>query len=416
MFYSNDAKLLIELTGVGGKLKLVRLNKPVGSDIGLEFDSFLMDVQRSCSNKCIFCFIDQLPRGMRKTLYYKDDDVRLSFLQGNYVTLTNLSQSDIERIIKLRISPVNVSVHTLDPGLRSFMLGTSRAVEGIDALRVLAGAGITLNCQIVCCPGVNDGENLSKTLSGFMALGHAINSVSIVPVGLTKHRQNLASIPPVHRELALEIIRQVSYFGQKCLRQRGSRVFFCADELYIKAGLKLPPHEYYEDYPQLENGVGMMRLFITEFEQALGQITNSLKPDSENSGLTRRFASRQDGSFKDSAFSVVTGTAAYEYLTNLLYISTDCCDRINGKVYAIRNDFFGDSVTVAGLVTGGDIITQLKGLDLGDKLLIPQNMLRHGDDVFLDDVTVSDVSSALGLPVSVVKPDGAGFLRAILEE
>jgi len=414
-FFSYEKRLMIELTGADGKLKLVRLNKPEGADIGLEFDSFLMDAQRACSNKCIFCFIDQLPRGMRKSLYYKDDDVRLSFLQGNYVTLTNLSKSDIERIVKMRISPVNVSVHTLDPELRGFMLGTPSATAGIDALKVLAKAGITLNCQIVCCPGINDGDDLSRTLSGLIALGPAINSVSLVPVGLTKHRKGLEQINPVSREQALEIIRQARYFGEKCLRMRGSRVFYCADELHIIAGLKLPPHEHYEEYPQLENGVGMMRLFITEFEEELRQNKNHKPQITNHKPHNTNNRARITKIPPNSSFSVATGAAAYEYLTNLLNFSTNCCDRINGKVYAIRNDFFGESVTVSGLVTGGDIIAQLKGRDLGGRLLIPQNMLRHGDDVFLDDVTVAEVSEALGVPVRVVRQDGGEFYRAIHE-
>jgi len=414
-FLTYDALLMLELTGANGKLKLVRLSKPEGAEVGLVFDTFLMDEQRSCSNKCIFCFIDQLPRGMRDTLYYKDDDVRLSFLQGNYITLSNLSDKDIERIIKLRISPVNVSVHTLDPELRSYMMGNKKAAAGVTALKALADAGITLNCQIVCCPGVNDGANLSATLRGFVALGPAINSVSIVPVGLTKHREGLAQLRPFDKELSLKTVRQVGYIGEKCLKQRGSRVFYCADELYITAGLKLPPHEHYEDYPQLENGVGMMRLFIQQFAKQAKQMDRPLAWPVENVVI----AASEPQSHAHNAlpqFSIVTGAAAFKYLTNLLKIFTNNCDRMIGRVYAIRNDFFGDSVTVSGLITGRDIIAQLRGHDLGERLLIPENMLRHGDDVFLDDVTVSDVSEALGVPVRVVRQDGADLYRAIVSE
>jgi len=394
-YRSYNARLLIELIGADGKIKLVRIHKPEGADIGLEFETFLMDRERSCANKCIFCFIDQLPEGMRETLYYKDDDVRLSFFQGNYITLTNLSRYDIERIIKLRISPLNISIHTLDPELRNFMLGTKRGAAGIEVLKVFAGAGIVLNCQIVCCPGINDGEELMRTVEGLYALGPCINSVSIVPVGLTKHRENLAELHPFDRERSVKTIRMIEGFGEKCLKERGSRVFFCADELYIKAGLKLPPHKFYEEYPQLENGVGMMRLFITEFLGEFG-IRNS------------------EFGIINPGFSVVTGYAARKYLTKLLKIVSKKCDRVCGKVYAIRNDFFGDGVTVSGLITGGDIITQLKGSELGSRLLIPQNMLRYGDDVFLDDVTVTEVTKALGVPIRVVRQDGADFIRAIL--
>ena len=423
-YRSYDARLLIELTDANGGLKLVRLRKPEGADIGLEFETSLMDKERSCANKCIFCFIDQLPKGMRKTLYYKDDDVRLSFFQGNYVTLTNLSRRDLTRIVKLRISPINVSVHTLDPELRAYMLGTRNGAAGVSALKTLAGAGITLNCQIVCCPGINDGAELQRTISGLYALGPGINSVSVVPVGLTKHREGLAALAPFDRELAIETVRQVEDYGEKCLEKRGSRVFFCADEMYMKAGLKLPRHSFYETYPQLENGVGMMRLLITEFEEelritALHDAKNAVtatsgedyKPPSPASFGAGNFAS----GISHPAFSVATGTAASKYLTKLLKIVSKRYGKMLGKAYPIRNDFFGDSVTVSGLVTGGDIIAQLKGRELGLRLLIPQNMLRHGDDVFLDNVSVAQVSEALGVPVRVVGRSGADLLHAILE-
>ena len=398
-YLSYDNRLLLELTDPGGKIKLVRLKKPEGADLGLEFDAFLMDKQRSCANKCIFCFIDQLPAGMRPTLYHKDDDLRLSFFQGNYVTLTNLSQQDIERIVRLRVSPINVSIHTLNPRLRAYMLGTRNGDAGISAFRTLADAKIMLNCQIVCCPGINDGAELSRTIEGLMELGGCINSVSVVPVGLTKHRQGLLPIRAFSRGLAFKTVRQVGKYGEICLNRRGSRVFFCADELYIKAGLKLPPHRYYEEYPQLENGVGMMRLFISEFECAK-RIEN---PEERSMRLA-------NGDPKP--FSIATGVAASKYLTNLLKTATEKYGNINGMVHAVRNRFFGDGVTVSGLITGGDIIAQLKNRDLGSRLLIPQNMLRNGENVFLDDVTVVEVSETLGLPIRVVKQDGADLLCA----
>jgi len=401
-YYSYESHLLLEFVSPEGKVKLIRLCKPEGADPGIGYESFLMDKERSCANKCIFCFIDQLPGGMRESLYYKDDDVRLSFLQGNYVTLTNLSRDDIKRIIRLRISPVNVSVHTLDPRLRSFMLGREQLRDrtgGIKAFKALAKAGITLNCQIVCCPGINDGWELSKTIEDLLELGPGIKSVSIVPVGLTKHRHGLADIKPFDKKLALQTVKQVEHYGKKCIKTRGSRVFYCADELYMLAELDLPENEFYEDYPQLENGVGMMRLFITEFEKALEK--NSLSFDTvSNSG-------------EPVMYSIVTGTLAYKYLTNILKKLTGIYDTISVKVYAIRNDFFGESVTVSGLVTGCDIIAQLKDKELGSKLLIPQNMLRAGEEIFLDDVTIQDLSGALGVPVKIVKPDGADLIYAL---
>jgi len=411
-FHSCDSRLLLELRGTDGKIKLIKLSKPEGADIGLEFESYLMDKERSCANKCIFCFIDQLPGGMRDTLYYKDDDVRLSFLHGNYITLTNLSRKDIERIIKLRISPVNVSVHTLDPKLRAYMLGNKKGGEGIAVLEALVNAGITVNCQIVCCPGINDGPELSKTIERFIELGGGVNSVSIVPVGLTKHRQGLAALRPFDKTLALQTIRLAEHYGSKCIRSRASRVFFCADELYMLAELELPPHEYYEDYPQLENGVGMMRLFITEFENELSKMVSS--PCLTDSRLAQNSEPSHCFPSTPSRISIATGTLAQPFLTKLLKTAADKYGTIIGEVYAVKNDFFGESVTVSGLITGGDVINQLKGKELGTKLLIPQNMLRHGEEVFLDNVTVPELSNALGVPIRVVKQSGTEFLLAIL--
>ncbi|MCL2366843.1 MAG: DUF512 domain-containing protein [Oscillospiraceae bacterium] len=397
-FRAYDDELFLELTGSSGKLKLCRLRKPEGEDLGLVFENALMDKERSCANNCIFCFIDQNPEGMRNTIYYKDDDVRLSFLQGNYVTLTNLSHRDVARIIKFRISPINVSIHTLDPELRSFMLGNKRGERGIEILKELAQAGIMLNCQIVCCPGVNDGEMLSKTIRGLMAQGASIHSVSVVPVGLTKHRAGLAELRAVACADARKIIRTVEYFNAMCVKARGTGVFFCADELYIKAGYDLPSDAYYEGYPQLENGVGMMRSFVSEFEEALLAL--------------KGHELRAKGQVEP--FSVATGVLAEKYLTNILKLASTKCDRISGSVHAIRNDFYGESVTVSGLVTGGDLIAQLKNSKLGSRLLVPKNMLRHGDEIFLDDITVSDVSNVLNIPIRIVQQDGADLLQAFL--
>jgi len=394
MYFSNDEELLLELQSPNNKIKLVSITKPENLDLGLEFESFLMDQQRSCANKCIFCFIDQLPKGMRDTLYYKDDDVRLSFLQGNYVTLTNLSFKDIDRIIELRISPINVSVHSLDPKLRAFMMGNRRAAVGVKLLKKLARAGITLNCQIVCCPGINDGEKLSETIEAFINLGKNVNSVSIVPVGLTKHRQGLPKLRSFDKSLALQTIKIVESYGDGCFAKRGSRVFFCADELYMMAGMELPQHEFYEDYPQFENGVGMMRLLITEFEE---EMKNFTEPNVSG----------------NNTFSIVTGQAAYNYLAKLIKTATEKYGTITGKVYSVRNEFFGENVTVSGLLTGRDILAQLRGEDLGSRLLIPKNMLRYGENVFLDDMTISELSSALEVEVCAVEQNGAELFKAL---
>jgi NifB/MoaA-like Fe-S oxidoreductase len=302
------------------------------------------------------------------------------------------------------------------------MLGIKNGADGINTLRELAAAGIILNCQIVCCPGVNDGAELQKTMEGLCMLGAGVNSVSVVPVGLTAHRRGLAELRPFDSELALSTVRMVESFGEKCRKDCGSSMFFCADELYLKAGVGLPPDSFYEDYPQLENGVGMMRLLITEFEEAIARDGLGIGGREQGAGSRAQGAGSREREVGNGGrgvrgcepFSVVTGVAAFEYLTNLLKTAMEKYDNITGKVYAVENRFFGESVTVSGLVTGGDIISRLKGCDLGSRILIPQNMLRRGDDVFLDDVTVSELSESLGVAVRVVRQDGADLLNAFL--
>ena len=392
LYYSYDKKLMLELLSGNGKVKKVRLSKKEGADAGLEFESYLMDNPRACCNKCVFCFVDQLPRGMRPTLYFKDDDARLSFLQGNYITLTNLSEKEVQRIIDLKISPINVSVHSTDEEVRSYLLGTKRGGAGLRSLKRLAEAKITLHCQIVCCPGINDGENLMQTMRDLTDMFPPVQSVSIVPVGLTRHREGLEKLRPFDKVGAEKLIADVTAFGDECLEKFGTRIFFCADELYISAGCELPRDEFYEDCPQLENGVGMMRLLITEFENELRE---PIQPDGRE-------------------FSVATGVAAANYLTNLLYIANKKCDIIKGNVFGIRNKFFGETINVAGLLTGGDIISQLSGKNLGSRLLIARNMLRQGENVFLDDITVEELSEKLGVPIRVVEQDGSDLLHAFL--
>ena len=395
MFFSYEKRLFLELINSSGKLKFVKITKAEGADIGLEFETYLMDAERSCANKCIFCFIDQLPKGMRESLYYKDDDVRMSFLQGNYVTLTNLQKLDLQRIIKLRISPINVSVHSTDPGLRSMMLGNKSKICGIEALKELAKAEITLNCQIVCCPGINDGVELEKTIKDIIDLGKCVNSVSVVPVGLTKYRDDLPKLHSFDKKNAFATVKQVDKFGESCVKNYGKRIFYCADELYQIAGLPLPGYEYYDEFYQLENGVGMMRLFISEFIDELKSMpkVKSYEP-----------------------FAIITGKSAADELTNLLKIVQKKYDNIIGDVLTIRNDFFGDTVTVSGLVTAGDIISQYKENDhiTARHILIPRNMLRAGEDVFLDDITVKQLAEELDVSVRIVAQDGADFLRAVL--
>ena len=393
-FYAYDSRLSVRLRRPDGSEHEVTVHKPEGGDLGLEFESYLMDTPRSCANNCVFCFIDQLPKGMRKTMYFKDDDARLSFLLGNYITLTNLSKREIERIIALHISPINVSVHTTNPELRRKMLQNPRAGESIETMRRFARAGIVMNCQIVCCPGLNDGEELLRSMRELEEMYPGVHSVSIVPVGLTRFREGLYPLTPYTRDLAAETIDMVTAFGDECLKRHGTRIFFCGDELYIKAERELPPDEFYEEHTQLENGVGMIRLLETEFRSAL---MLSEEPD----GLP---------------FSIATGVSAAPYFEKLLGMAKEKYGTIKGQVYAIENDFFGRSINVTGLITGQDLIRQLKGKDLGQRLLISQNMLRREEMDFLDDVPLEQASKELGVPICPVEQDGFALWDAMAGE
>lgn len=393
-FFAYDSRLKVLLRRPDGSEYEVTVHKSEGGDLGLEFESYLMDAPRSCANNCVFCFIDQLPKGMRKTMYFKDDDARLSFLLGNYITLTNLSKREIGRIIALHISPINISVHTTNPELRCRMLQNPRAGESIEIMRRFAQAGIVMNCQIVCCPGLNDGEELLRSMRELEEMYPGVHSVSIVPVGLTRYREGLYPLTPFTEELAGETIDMVTAFGDECLKRHGTRIFFCGDELYIKARRELPPDEFYEEHTQLENGVGMIRLLETEFRSAL---MLSDAPD----GLP---------------FSIATGVSAAPYFEKLLGMAKEKYGTINGKVYPIENDFFGRSINVTGLITGRDLIHQLRGRDLGQRLLISQNMLRREEMDFLDDVTLEQASRELGVPIYPIEQDGFALWDAIAGE
>ncbi len=391
-YYCESARLLLEFRREGS-VRRKRLRKEESEPLGLDFESYLMDRPRACANHCLFCFIDQLPEGMRETLYFKDDDARLSFLQGNYITLTNLSAREQQRIMDLRISPINVSVQATDPEVRRRLLGNPRAGDCYEIMRRFAERHIQMDCQIVVCPGINDGEVLQRTMEDLAALYPQVSSVSVVPVGLTRHRRGLPELTPVDAVLAGEIIGRVDAFGDACLQKLGSRIFACGDELYRKAGREVPDWDYYEGFPQFENGVGMLRSLEDEFTEALAE-----KPEAPDA----------------SPFAVATGGAAYPLFQKLLQLLADSCYSVEGRLYGIRNDFFGESVNVAGLLTGQDLIAQLRGKDLGERLLISVSMLRYGGDVFLDDTPLSAVSEALGVPVLPVANDGGAVLRAFL--
>ena len=393
-FYAYDRALDVRLRRPDGTEYELTVHKPEGGDLGLDFESYLMDSPRSCANACIFCFIDQLPPGMRPTMYFKDDDARLSFLLGNYITLTNLSKREIERIIALHISPINVSVHTTNPELRCRMLKNKRAGETIDTMRRFAAAGIVMNCQIVCCPGWNDGEELMRTMRELEEMYPGVHSVSIVPVGLTKFREGLEKLTPFTPEHAAETLDMVTDFGDECLKKHGTRIFFCGDEMYLLAGRELPEDEFYEEHTQLENGVGMLRLLETEFQSALKL---SDEPDCV-------------------PFAIATGVSAAPYFQRLLDLAKEKYPKLDGRVYAIVNDFFGHSINVTGLITGQDLIAQLKGRDIGRRLLISQNMLRRQEMDFLDDITLREASRALGVPIYPVEQDGFALWDAMAGE
>ena len=380
-----------------GKFKKFHISKEEYDDIGLDFETPLMDKKHTCLNKCVFCFIDQLPKGMRSSLYFKDDDSRLSFLHGNYITLTNLHDKDIQRIIDMHISPVNISVHTTNPELRVKMMKNKRSGEVLQYLKRLADAGISLCCQIVLCKGLNDGAELDRTMCDLEALAPAMQSTSIVPAGLTKFRDGLYELEPFTPEECASVIKQINDFGDMCLVKHGSRLFYPADELYVKAGLPLPPDEFYEDYAQIQNGVGM----ITDMKQ-------SVLSELEDTETYEPYLSVK------RHVSVATGYAAEAHMKEIAEILMGHFKGLKISVYPIKNNFFGDNITVSGLLTGKDITEQLTGCELGDALLIPAVCLRAEGDVLLDDISPADISQRLGVPVAPADSDARKFISAIL--
>ena len=376
----------------GPELFDVTIKKDEYEDIGLNFETYLMDKQHECKNKCIFCFIDQNPCGMRDTIYFKDDDSRMTFLSGSYITLTNLSQKDVDRIIKMHISPINVSVHTTDPDLRVSMMKNKNAGAVLSYLDDFSRAGIKMNFQIVLCRGVNDGDNLRKTLTDLYEYYPAAQSTAIVPAGLTAHRKGLYPLTPFTKEECAEVIKLIDSFGDKCKAETGCRFFYPSDEFFIGAGLRIPDGDYYDGYPQYENGVGMIRSMQDEFDGAL-----KFLPEKSNRSV-----------------SVATGEAAFPFISSLAETLEKKVPGFRCPVYKIKNNFFGGGVTVAGLLTAGDIIEGLRGKELGEELFISSYALRNGEDIFLDDMTLSELSDKLGVPVTPTEADGWAFAEALL--
>lgn len=393
-FYQNETVLMVKVQSADGTFREVTVKKPEYDELGLEFETYLMDKQHSCKNKCIFCFIDQLPKGLRESLYFKDDDSRMSFLFGNYITLTNLTEHEIERIIKLHISPVNVSVHTTDPELRCKMMGNRFAGRSLDTLWRFCEAGIDVNCQLVLVPGYNDGEALEKSLNDLIKYP-SIKSIASVPVGLTGHREGLCRLEPFNKETASRVIDTTTRIGDKTVEMYGERRVFAADEFYLIAEREMPDSTFYGDFLQLENGVGMWAMLKDECDEAI----DDFEPPISHRKIT-----------------LVTGEAAYPLLSNIVDKAMKKWHNLECEVMPVKNNFFGGKITVTGLITGIDIIEQLRGKSLGEELLISSSMLRHEGDMFLDSVTVQEVEEALNVKLRVVDSDGWALMSALCGE
>ncbi len=397
-YYTQDEYIEVLVRKPSGEEWLLEIDKEYDEDLGITFENGLMDDYRSCRNKCIFCFIDQMPKGMRETLYFKDDDSRLSFLQGNYVTLTNMSDEDVDRIIKYHLSPINVSFQTTNPELRCRMLNNRFAGQALEKAWKLARAGIIMNGQIVLCKGINDGGELERSIRDLSAYLPNLESVSVVPVGLSKYREGLFALEPFTKEDARQVLDIIHRWQERLYPEHGVHFIHASDEWYILAGEALPEEERYDGYLQLENGVGMLRLLIDEFQEAF---------DGLGTARAAGIAPRE--------LSIATGMLACSFISDMAGQLMEAFPQLTVHIYPIRNDFFGEMITVSGLLTGQDLLAQLKGKPLGEKLLLPQNVLKSGEAVFLDDMTLADLEKALQVPIDIVKSSGQDLLDAILK-
>ncbi len=393
-FYANESQTVLTLKKPNGKTVTKKIRKEENEDLGLVFNTYLMDKQKTCKNKCIFCFIDQLPEGMRESLYFKDDDSRMSFLFGNYITLTNLTDRDVERIIEMHINPVNVSVHTMNPELRVKMMKNPKAGEVLRYIDILAAHGTHLNTQLVLCPGINDGDELRFSIEKLASLYPAVQSIAAVPVGITKFRENLPELHTYTPEQAKEVVEIIEAYSKEFLEKFGTRLVYASDEFYLKAGLDLPSNEEYEDYPQIENGVGLW----TDLEHTF---RNALSDD----------AGEPDGKKR----LIATGEAAYPLMCKLSVLFKEKYN-VEVPVSKIENDFFGHTITVSGLVTGKDLTSQLKGKYEIDELLISSSMLRSEGDMFLDSMTLTEAEEILGCRIVPVNADGYELLEKMKGE
>lgn len=406
-YYVESEYIEVLIEKPDGEQWLLEVDKEEDEDLGIRFENGLMDDYRSCHNKCIFCFIDQMPGGMRETLYFKDDDSRLSFLQGNYVTLTNMSDHDLDRIIQYRLSPINISFQTMNPQLRCMMLNNRFAGEALKKVDRLYQAGIAMNGQIVLCKGINDGEELAFSIRKLMEYIPVLESVSVVPVGLSRYREGLYPLEPFTPEDAEKVLDMIHGFQKEIYARHGIHFIHASDEWYITAGRELPPEENYDGYLQLENGVGMLRLLLNEFQEGLEE---RRRRESEKE------SAQEEGKSHAGELSMATGKIAYPYILKMAEELMALYPQLKIHVYPITNYFFGELITVSGLLTGQDIIAQLKGKALGERLLLPENVLRSGEEVFLDDVTVSQMEKALQVKIDIVKSSGYDLIDAVLGE
>lgn len=391
--YYEAAEELALLVEIDGEQVLIEVEKDPEEPLGLDFETYLMDRQRSCKNKCIFCFIDQLPKGLRDTLYFKDDDARLSFLMGNYITLTNLSEEDIQRIVDMRISPINISVHTTDPALRVKMMANPNAAKINEILKRFYDAGIEMNCQIVLCKGINDGDQLERSLRDLAALAPMVRSTSVVPVGLSRHREGLYPLEPFAKEDAMDVVERIDRIGREQKDKFGVRGCYASDEFFILADLPIPAEDYYDGYPQIENGVGLMRSLEDELDECLAH---------------------EEGDHQCRSVGIITGVLAADYMDRLMKKISEKFSALQYEIYPIINRFFGERITVSGLVIGTDILAQLKGRNLPRILMIPSSMLRAEQDLFLDSLSLEEVSSGLNREIRISMNDGADLLDKIL--
>lgn len=394
-FICNDEFITVLIEKPNGEQWELEIEKEYNEDIGIDFEQGLMDNYRSCTNKCMFCFIDQMPPGMRETLYFKDDDARLSFLQGNYITLTNMKDQDLDRIIKYRLSPINISIHTVNPELRVKMLHNRFAGEALKKLQKLYDNRIEMNSQIVLCKGINDGAELERSIEYLSNMLPYMESLSVVPVGLTKFRDNLAPLKKFNKEDAIEVLNTIHKWQDKLLKEHGTRFVFASDEWYLTAQMPIPDEDYYEGYNQIENGVGMIRSLEDEVDDYLATLT---------------------GDDRIKKVSLATAVLASPIIKRQTEKVAEKYPNIDCNVYTILNDYFGRDITVAGLLTGQDIINQLKDKDLGDYLILPDVLLRSGEEVLLDDLTVSDLEKALQIEIRIVKSDGTSLIDTILND